>query len=244
MLEFWVLGPAWGLATVAGFILVGIAQFRVKSAFTRYSKVGVRNNMTGAEAAAAVCRAAGVHGVTIERHQGFLSDHYDPRTKSLRLSPDVYDGRSISSIAVAAHEAGHSIQDADGYGPLKLRSKLVPIATLGSRLWLIPFMIGIFMNASADAAQGNPAGALMMKVGVVMFAMMVLFQLVTLPVEFDASNRAKEVLAATGIVSTQEEATGVQKVLGAAAMTYVAATLAAVLQLIVLIMRTQGRNSN
>jgi len=239
MLEFWVLGPAWTIASLAGFALVMFAQFRVKSTFSKYSRVAVASNMTGAEAAAAVCRAAGVHGVTIERHQGFLSDHYDPKAKSLRLSPDVYDGRSISSIAVAAHEAGHSIQDADGYALLNLRSKLVPVASIGSRLWLVPFMIGIFMNASSPAM-----GATMMKVGVVLFGMMVLFQLVTLPVEFDASNRAKEVLAATGIVSTQEEATGVQKVLGAAAMTYVAATLAAVLQLIVLIMRTQGRNSN
>lgn len=239
MFEFWILGPGWTIATLIGMGLVMMAQVRVKSTFAKYSRVPVRSNMTGAEAAAAVCRAAGVHGITIERHQGFLSDHYDPKAKALRLSPDVFDGRSISSIAVAAHEAGHSIQDADSYALLNLRSRLVPIASIGSRLWLVPFMIGIFMNASSPVM-----GATMMKVGVVLFGMMVLFQLVTLPVEFDASNRAKEVLAATGIVSTQEEAAGVQKVLGAAAMTYVAATLAAVMQLIVLILRTQSRSSD
>lgn len=240
--ESLLLGPAWIIASLIGLALVGIAQYRVKSAFHRYAQVGVRSGMTGAQAAAAVCRAAGVNGVTVERHQGFLSDHYDPRNKSLRLSPDVYDGRSISSIAVAAHEAGHAIQDADGYALLNLRSKLVPIANIGSRLWILPFMLGVFMNASVDSAPDAGApGTWMMQVGVLLFGAMVLFQLVTLPVEFDASNRAKEVLAATGIVSTQEEAQGVSKVLGAAAMTYLAATLAAILQLIVLILRTQGR---
>ena len=226
--------PLWMIASLIGFVLISITGARVKSVFAKYEKVGVRSGMTGAQAAAAVCRAAGVEGVKVERHQGFLSDHYDPRAKALRLSPQVYDGRSISSIAVAAHEAGHSIQDADGYAPLRFRTRLVPVASIGSKVWLVPFMIGMFMN-SADSIMGPT----LMKVGIVFFAATVLFQLVTLPVEFDASNRAKEVLAATGIVSTQEEAQGVQKVLHAAAMTYVAATLAAILQLVALLLRAR-----
>ena len=156
-------------------------------------------------------------------------------TRALRLSPEVYDGRSVSSIAVAAHEAGHSIQDAVGYGPLILRSKLVPITNIGSRLWFLPFLVGSVMAGSRNAL-----GPQLMLVGVVMFAAVVLFQLVTLPTEFDASNRAKAVLAQAGIVSTQEEAQGVSTVLGAAAMTYVAAAAAGVLQLIYLILRTRS----
>ncbi|MCB1995928.1 MAG: zinc metallopeptidase, partial [Rhodoferax sp.] len=142
----------------------------------------------------------------------------------------VYDGRSISSIAVAAHEAGHSIQDADSYALLNLRSRLVPIASIGSRLWLVPFMIGIFMNASSPVM-----GAVLMKVGVVLFGMMVLFQLVTLPVEFDASNRAKELVLSYGIVS-QNERQGMDRVLNAAALTYVGATAVAAAQLLQMVM--------
>lgn len=211
------------------------AQYRVTSTFKRFSQVGVRSGMTGAEAAAAVMRAGGVSGVAIERHQGFLSDHYDPKARALRLSPDVHDGRSVSSIAVAAHEAGHSIQDAKGYMPLVLRSKLVPITNIGSRLWFLPFLIGSILAGSRNAL-----GPQLMALGVVMFAAVVLFQLVTLPTEFDASNRAKAVLAQAGIVSTREEAEGVSSVLGAAAMTYVAAAAASILQLIYLILRTRS----
>jgi Zn-dependent membrane protease YugP len=141
----------------------------------------------------------------------------------------------VSSIAVAAHEAGHSIQDAVGYGPLILRSKLVPIANIGSRLWILPFLVGSIMAGSQDVL-----GPQLMALGVVMFAAVVLFQLVTLPTEFDASNRAKVVLAQSGIVSTREEADGVNQVLGAAAMTYVAAAAASIMQLIYLILRMRG----
>lgn len=227
--------PLYLLITGIGLAITLWAQFKVKSNFARFSKVGVRAGLSGAEAAAAVCRAGGVEGVRIERHGGFLSDHYDPRAKVLRLSPDVYDGRSVASIAVAAHEAGHSIQDATGYPLLGLRSAVVPVASFGSSLWPLPFFIGLVLG-------GVGLGGVLMMVGVLLFAGVVAFQLITLPVEFDASRRAKAVLSQTGIVQTQEEARGVSGVLDAAAMTYVAAALSGLMQLIYLVLRTQGRN--
>lgn len=231
-----ILDLGWILILVGGLILGGIAQMRVKSAFTKYSRVGVRSGMTGVEAARAVCRAAGVEGVTIEEHQGFLSDHYDPRQRALRLSPDVYHGRSVASIAVAAHEAGHAIQHAQAYRWLGFRSAMVPMVQLGSQLWIWPIMLGGIMGGAAAGGVGGP----LMILGVLLFATTVLFQVVTLPVEFDASNRAKAVLAHTGIVSTAEEAQGVSNVLGAAAMTYVAAAVTGIVQLIYLIMMLAG----
>jgi hypothetical protein len=233
---FFGLDPVWLAITAFGLVLGLFASWRVKSTFHRYAQVGVRTGMTGAEAAAAVCRAAGVTGVTIERHQGFLSDHYDPTARALRLSPEVFDGRSVSSIAVAAHEAGHAIQHARAYQWLGLRSALVPVVQVGSQLWILPFIIGASLGGAAAAGMG---GTLML-IGVGLFATTVLFQLVTLPVEFDASNRAKAVLAGSGIVTTQEEARGVTDVLGAAAFTYVAAALTGVLQLIHLVMTMMG----
>ncbi|HUR28703.1 MAG TPA: zinc metallopeptidase [Planctomycetota bacterium] len=220
---------------VPTLILSMWAQYKVHSTFKRYSQVGVRSGMTGAQAAAAVMRAGGVTDIAIERHQGFLTDHFDPTARALRLSPEVYDGHSISSVAVAAHEAGHAIQDKVGYTPLVLRSKLVPLANIGNRLWFLPFIIGLFLAKA-------PIGATLMTAGIVMYAAVVLFQIVTLPTEFNASNRAKAVLAQSGIVTTQEEAIGVSKVLGAAAMTYVAAAAAGVMTLLDLILRSRSRD--
>ncbi len=228
-----MLDPLYLAVTLIGVGLSLFAQARVKGAFAKYSKVAVRSGVSGAEAAAAVCRAGNVHDITIQRHQGFLSDHYDPRSKTLNLSPEVYDGRSISSIAVAAHEAGHAIQDVVEYPALGFRSALVPMANIGNRLWVLPFFLGAIIGAA------SPMGDLLMKASILLFGGVVLFQFVTLPVEFDASNRAKAVLAQTGIVSTQEEEDGVKKVLGAAAMTYVAAAIAGLLQLVWMIMRSQ-----
>jgi uncharacterized protein len=205
------------------------ASWRVKSTFQAYSRVGVRTGMTGAQAAAAVARAGGAE-VTIERHGGFLSDHYDPRSKTLRLSPDVYDGRSVSAIAVAAHEAGHALQDVVHYPALGFRSAMVPVASIGSSLWIWIFFAGLVFARS-------PAGPVLQNLGILVFGVTVVFQLVTLPVEFNASNRAKAVLATSGIVTTQEEAQGVSKVLGAAAMTYVAAALTSIATLIYLLAR-------
>jgi len=216
-LYFVIVGPF--------LLLAAWASFKVRSTFTHFASVGVRSGMTGAQAALAVARAGG-SDVTVERHQGFLSDHYDPRTKTLRLSPEVHDGRSISSIAVAAHEAGHSIQDAKGYAWLGFRTAMVPICSIGSNLWMWVFFAGLILQVPV-----------LTSIGIVIFAVVVLFQLVTLPVEFDASNRAKAVLAQTGIVANEAEAQGVSKVLGAAAMTYVAGALTAVATLIYLIAR-------
>lgn len=204
------------------------ASSRVKSTFKKYAQVPVSSRMTGAEAAAAVCRAGGAN-VTIERVGGFLSDHYDPRSKTLRLSPEVYDGRSISSIAVGAHEAGHAIQDVVRYPYLGMRSALVPITSIGSKFWFFPFMAGAFMQLQP-----------LMLLGIVLFAGTVVFQLVTLPVEFDASNRAKAVLTEAGIARTDAELHGVSKVLGAAAMTYVAGALSSIATLAYLVMRFMG----
>ncbi len=232
--------PLYLIATAVGLVLTLWAQFRVKSAFARFAQVGVRSGMTGAEAAAAVARAGNASGIRIERHQGFLSDHYDPRSRTLRLSPDVYDGRSVASIAVAAHEAGHAIQHAVAYPALGMRSALVPIANIGNSLWSLPFLIGMGLAGGQDVARGS-TGQTLMSIGILMFAGVVLFQMVTLPVEFDASRRAKAVLAQAGIVQTAEEARGVDKVLDAAALTYVAAALAGALQLIALIARANHR---
>lgn len=240
---FWFLDDSTYLAaTLFGLVITLWAQFRVKSAFARYSRVGVQAGMTGAEAAAAVARAGNAGGIRIERHQGFLSDHYDPRARTLRLSPEVYDGRSVSSIAVAAHEAGHAIQHAVGYPALGFRSVLVPLANIGNSLWALPFLIGAGLARGQDVAHGSATGQTLMGLGILMFAGVVLFQLVTLPVEFDASRRAKAVLAQAGIVRTTEEARGVDKVLDAAAMTYVAAALAGVLQLLALLARANRRD--
>ncbi len=240
----WFLGdPLYLAITVVGLVFSLWAQFKVKSNFARFSKVGVGSGMTGADAAAAVSRAGGAQGVRIERHQGFLTDHYDPRTKTVRLSPPVHDGRSISAVAVAAHEAGHSIQDAVSYPLLGFRSMIVPFANIGSRLWILPFMIGAGLAAGQGAVEGGPGGwstgQMLMAVGILMFGAVVLFQIVTLPVELDASRRAKAVLAQAGIVRTPEEARGVSKVLDAAALTYVAAAASGVLQLLYLIFRMQ-----
>lgn len=225
-----IFDPLYLILTAPALIFSIWAQFRVKSTFHRFERVGLRSGMTGAEAARAIVAASGLEGVTVERHAGFLSDHYDPRAKSLRLSPAVFDGRSVSAVAVAAHEAGHSLQDAQGYAPLVLRSKLVPVTQIGSQLWFWPFMLGLMMNISG-----------LVWLGVIAFGSVVLFQLVTLPTEYDASSRAKAVLATTGIISTREEAEGVEKVLGAAALTYVAALVASLLQLLYLLMRARDQ---
>ena len=224
---YWiVLGPC---------LLLGLwASARVKSTFRKYSQVGVSSGMTGAEAAAAVCRS-GDADVKIERIGGFLSDHYDPRSKTLRLSPDVYDGRSVASIAVGAHEAGHALQDVEGYAWLGIRSAIVPAVQFGSRAWIWPLMIGLFM-------QGTAMGGTLMLVGIGLLAVTVVFQVVTLPVEFDASNRAKAVLTRAGITRTDAEQDGVSKVQGAAAMTYVAGAVTAIATLayyVMLFMRTR-----
>ena len=204
-------------------LLLGLyAQFRVKHAFSKYSKIPVRSGLTGAEAAHEMLRAAGLEQkVGIERVEGFLSDHYDPGHKVLRLSPDVYDNASLAAVGVACHEAGHAVQDASNYAPLVLRNAIVPTAGLGSNLGFILIFAGLILHMQGLAM-----------IGLILFGAVVLFQIVNLPVEFNASNRAREMLGQLGIVSGPAEANGVASVLNAAAMTYVAATVAAVLNLL------------
>ena len=217
--------PIYFLFLLPGMALSMWASFRVKSAFNKYSKVPVSTGMTGAQAARAMLDRAGLHDVKIGRAHGFLSDHYNPATKSLALSQAVYDTRSIAAVGVATHEAGHAIQHATNYGPLGLRSMLVPTANIGSSLGYIVMVAGLFL-----ASQG------VFMIGVVLFSMVILFQLVTLPVEFDATARAKELVVANGIISQQERA-GMDRVLNAAALTYVAAAISSLLTLLYFLFR-------
>ncbi len=217
--------PVYFLFLVPGLLLSFWAQFKVKSTFKKYAEVPSARGLSGAEAAAELIRHRGVSGVRIEEVSGFLSDHYDPAQRVLRLSPDVYHGRSLSALGVAAHEAGHAIQHAKAYGPLKLRSYLVKPANFGSSFGLVIASVGFALQATS-----------MVMVGVVLFSAAVLFTLVTLPVEFDASRRAVVALKELGIV-TAREAQGSAAVLNAAALTYVAAAVSAILQLLYFLFR-------
>ncbi len=209
-------------------LLLGLwAQMRVKSAFSHYSNVRTANGINGAQAARRILDLNGLQTVTIERTGGTLSDHYDPGHKLLRLSGDVYQGPSLAAVGVAAHEAGHALQDQQHYGPLRLRSGLVPAVQFGSWLGPIIFMVGLFMSGTL----GDSIALL----GVLLFGMTAVFALVTLPVEFDASKRAKQQLVSAGILSPQE-LDGVNKVLDAAALTYVAAAVQAVTTMIYYLM--------
>ena len=205
---------------IPALILAMWAQFRVKSVFARYSQVGSRQGTTAASAARALLDRFGLNRVPVERVAGNLTDHYDPRDKSLSLSESVYGSTSIAAIGVAAHEVGHAIQDSLNYSPLKIRNAIVPVVGIGSSLAFPLFFIGILMR-----------GEFLMNLGIVLFLGVIVFHLVTLPVEFDASSRALRVLADTGILST-EEIGGARSVLKAAAWTYVAATVMAFAQLI------------
>jgi Zn-dependent membrane protease YugP len=196
------------------------AQMRVKSVFARYSAVGSRRGVTAASAARAILDRFGLQAVPVNRVGGNLTDHYDPRDKSLSLSDSVYGSTSIAAIGVAAHEVGHAIQDSVNYSPLKIRNTIVPVVGIGSTLAFPLFFIGILIR-----------GQMLMDLGILLFLGVILFHLVTLPVEFDASNRALRVLADTVILST-DEIGGAGSVLRAASWTYIAATVMAFAQLI------------
>jgi uncharacterized protein len=202
-------------------LLFGLwAQFQVKSTFKRYSQVPTASGLTGAQAADAVLRNSGVTGVGIQPVAGQLSDHYDPRTKTLNLSEDVGMQTSVAALGVAAHEAGHAVQDARGYKPMQIRSTLVPAASIGSQLWIFPAFLGLILGSTG-----------LVNVGLVLFLAVVIFQLVTLPVEFDASHRAVVALEGGGLLGAAE-LDGARKVLRAAALTYIAALAASIGQLI------------
>ena len=208
--------PLYLVFALPGLLLGLWARSRVNGAFNKYKQVRTAQNVTGAQVARTLLDAQGLHNVQIEEVKGFLSDHYDPRSKILRLSPEVYRTPSVAAAGIAAHEMGHALQDAGGYFPLQLRSAIVPAAQFGSTLapWL--FIAGILLNFTQLAW-----------VGLILFGAAVVFTLVTLPVEFDASRRAKKLLASNNII-IGNEAQGVNKVLDAAALTYVAAAVSAI----------------
>jgi len=225
----------WGLYLLFSLpaLILGLwAQWKVKSAFSRYSQVRTMRGWTGAQVARAVLDGNGLYDVPVERVDGFLSDHYDPSKRVLRLSPDVYDSPSLSAAGVAAHEAGHAIQHKLAYAPLQLRSTMVPTVQIGSWIGPIIFMIGFFLQGAL--------GTTLAWVGVALFAAMALFALVTLPVEFDASRRAKQQLVAGGIV-IGNELRGVNAVLDAAALTYVAGAVQAISTLLYYVFLLTGR---
>jgi Zn-dependent membrane protease YugP len=197
------------------------ASFRTKSAFNKYSRVRTARGLTGAQAAQEMLQRAGVHDVKIVPAHGFLSDHYNPMNKTLALSQPVYDSPSVAAVGVACHEAGHAIQHAVGYKPLWLRSTLVPMASVGSTLSYIVILLGLLLLRSPQ----------MVYFGAALFSVVVLFQLITLPVEFDASARAKRLSVENGIVLAQERE-GIDRVLNAAALTYVAAAISSIVTLL------------
>lgn len=218
--------PLYLMLLAPGLLLSVAAQIWVKSAFARYGQVANRRGLTGADAAREILRRAGLADVGVEMTQGFLGDHYDPRSRVLRLSPDVYSRASLSAVGVAAHEAGHALQDKAGYAPMRARSALVPVAQLGSNLALPLLFLGMLLQAMT-----------LVKLGVLVFAAAVLFQIVTLPVEFNASRRALVALGEVGILAP-DEMPGARRVLSAAALTYVAAAVTAVLQLVYFLLRS------
>jgi uncharacterized protein len=221
----------WSLVLLVPAIILGIyAQARVSSTFNKYSQIRSARGLTGAQGARLLLDSAGLHDVGIAVGGGRLSDHYDPRSRVLTLSPDVGNSNSLAALGVAAHESGHALQHAAGYVPLRVRSVLVPVATFGSNFGFILFFVGLIFSYNR----------LLMNVGIVLFSAAVLFTLVTLPVELNASRRAMHELADRNIlVSTELE--GARKVLSAAALTYVAAALMAILQLVRLILISRSR---
>ena len=212
------------LLVIIGAVLCIVAQLLIKSTFRKYSKVMSRSGMTGAQAAQRILQLSGIYDVRIERTRGELTDHYDPTAKVLRLSDSVYGSNSIAAIGVAAHECGHAVQHDKGYTPLKIRSALVPAANIGSRLGIPIIIIGVLIGM-------NP---LIIQIGIWVFALAVLFQIVTLPVEFNASGRALSMIGNYGLMEN-DETRGCRKVVSAAALTYVAAAASSVMQLLRLI---------
>lgn len=220
--------PTYILVLIAAVLSI-VASVRVNSTFQKYAKVRSRSGMTGAQAAERLLRDNGIYDVRIEHVNGMLSDHYDPRSKVVRLSDATYNSSSVAAIGVAAHECGHVLQHHEAYAPLRLRTFLVPAANLGSRAGIPLILLGILLGYND----------LLIQIGIWVFALAVLFQVVTLPVEFNASGRALRLLRSQGIL-TEEETGQSRKVLSAAALTYVAAAASAILQLLRFIMLAGG----
>lgn len=217
------------LYMLPGLVLMLYAQLKVKHSFSKYSKVTNSRGLTGADAAREVLRQNGVDGVQIEHVSGNLTDHYDPRTNIIRLSDEVYNSTSVAAVGVAAHEAGHAVQYAKSYGPIKFRAAIIPACNIGSRLGIPLAIIGAVIDMMG-----------LVYVGLALFGLAVLFQVVTLPVEFNASRRAISAINSTALL-TKEEASGAKAVLSAAAMTYVAAMIQSLLMLLYYMSRFAGR---
>ena len=224
--------PTYVLVLI-GAVICLIASARVKSTFNKYSRYRSMSGMTGAQAAERILNSAGIYDVTVCHISGSLTDHYNPSKKTLNLSDSVYGSNSVAAIGVAAHECGHAIQHQKNYVPLTLRTAIVPVANIGSTLAWPLILIGLFFNRSP--------GAMLINLGILCFSFAVLFQLVTLPVEFNASRRALHILGEQGILS-DSELPYTRKVLKAAALTYVASAAAAILQLLRLVLLFGGRN--
>ena len=223
------------MLVLAGVVICLLASARVNSTFRKYSKMRNMQGLTGAAVAERVLHGAGIYDVRIERVAGNLTDHYDPRSKVLRLSDATFASQSVAAVGVAAHECGHAIQHAKGYGPLQFRSALVPVVNFGSMIAWPLILVGLLFNSNSSS--------LFINIGILAFSLAVLFQLVTLPVEFNASGRAIRILVDTGMMQG-EEIRAAKTVLNAAALTYVASAAASILQLLRIILLTGGRRRN
>lgn len=222
-----IFDPVYLIMLAPALLLSFWASWRVKANFKKYSRVASARGITGARAAAELLRSAGITDVQIVRSSGMLSDHYNPITKTLALSEEVHDSPSVAAVGVAAHEAGHAIQHAQGYFPLWLRSVLVPTANIGSSIGYMVMLFGLILSSTG-----------MIYLGALLFSAVLMFQVVTLPVEFNASSRAKVLLAQHGIVTDREKA-GVDAVLNSAALTYVAAAVSTLMTLLYFLMRAR-----
>lgn len=219
---------------VPAAIISLIASARVNSAFNKYSKIRNRRGITGAQAAYNVLAAHGITNVTIEHVSGKLTDHFDPRTNTIRLSDAVYNASTIAAVGVAAHEAGHAVQHAVGYTPNKIRSAIVPVVNIGSKLSWIVILLGLVLPVQYEAV---------LYIGIALFSLTVLFALVTLPVEFNASRRALQTIRSSNMLSAEDEYSGAKSVLTAAAMTYVASAFSSIMNLLRLLV-IAGRRSD
>lgn len=223
------------ILVIIGAVICLLASARVKSTYYKYNRVRSMSGMTGAQAAERILHAAGIYDVSVRHVSGELSDHYDPRNKVLSLSDSTYGSASVAAVGVAAHECGHAIQHQKSYAPLMIRSAIVPVANFGSAAAWPLIIIGMFFSSNT--------GTLLINIGIICFSLAVLFQLVTLPVEFNASSRAVRILGDTGILDSRE-LKSTRKVLRAAALTYVAGAAAAILQLLRLLILFGGRNDD
>jgi len=231
MIDPFLLHPST-ILLIPAIILTVYAQMKISGTYGRYSRIRSSSGRTGADVARMILDENGLYDVKVEAVAGNLTDHYDPRTHTVRLSSDIYNSTSIAALAVAAHETGHAVQHADGYTPLKIRTAFVPVASFGSQIGPLLIILGFVL----------PSIPILLTIGIYAFAFAVLFQIVTLPVEYNASSRALAFLNDSGIIASGEEMAGARRMLNAAALTYVAAALTAILTLLRFVWIAQGRD--